>query len=108
ETVFAEMVLDEHEAARHAAGFPQQDGGIVGVVQHVNKQANVERAVGKRQLGSVERSAANPALGPLGKLHSFDGNFGAAFGQQISEGAVAAANVQNSGTRGDARGQNFG
>ncbi len=107
EGVFAEMVFDEHEAARDAARFPQQDGGIVGVVQHVNRQANVERPVGKRQLGSVERPAANRALGPWGKLHSFNGNLRAAFGQEISDGAIAAANVQNGGMRGDARGQNL-
>src|SRR5271157_5181971 len=59
EPVFAEMVFDQHEAARDAAGFAQQDGGIVGVVQHVNKKANVEGPVGKRQLGSIERAAAN-------------------------------------------------
>ncbi len=108
EAVFAEMVFDQHEPPRHAARFPQQDGGIVRVVQHVNKQANVERAIGKRQLGSVERLAPNPALGPWGKLHSLDGNLGAAFGQQISDGAVAAANVQNGGTRRNPRGQNLG
>src|SRR6266404_2905780 len=97
EKVFVQMIFQQHERTADAHGLAKQDGWILRVMQHIHKQANIERSIRKRQGGTVERATCNLATGPHEKLNSLNGNVWAELRDETPYCAVAATDIQNGG-----------
>src|SRR5260370_8054942 len=73
----------------------KQDCRILRVMEHANKEADVEGTVRKRKRGSVKCTAFDFAFRPHQILDTLNGNVRATLGDEAADAAVAAANIQH-------------
>lgn len=103
--VFIEMVFDQNMRTAYAAGLGEERGNIGGVMQNIDKHANVKKGIGKRELEPVIGDTRNLAVRAHQEFDSLNGNIRAKAGDQTGNSAVTATDVQNRGALGNLAGQ---
>lgn len=95
ERSFAQVIFQDDVGARDTCGFAKKLRDVGGVMEHIDKEANVKGSIGKGQLRAIKRAARDPASWPRNDFHSFYDEIGPALGEQSGDGAITTTDIQD-------------
>ena len=104
EKALLRVVLQHDAVLRHARGFAEHDGGVLGVMQDVDEEDAIERGVREGELVAIELRHGDGGLRPHQHVHPLRGDIWLQFAEEFGERAVATADIEQARVRGDERG----
>jgi len=92
------MIFYQHGIAGYPRGLAQKLRHVGGMVQNVHQQANLEGAIRKGQMTSVEGPACDTAAGPGRDFDALDRQIRPLFLEKCSDRAVTTADIKHAGS----------
>jgi hypothetical protein len=107
-SIFSKMIFDEQELAAYTAGLSQKRQWIFHVVEYIHEQATIKESIGKWEMRTVEQPAGNRTIVAGMYLNAFHLKSVYSLAEERGQLPIAAANVEQSGSRRQHRSQLFG